>query len=168
MIELLLTIFETLTQNGISALLAISVIIILISFIIGVRYYGKNYLSRLFHKRNLCWFLCWLLSLAVILIFCSFHILSRCPIILSFSLIAVYALFTFSVFASVSGLVFLPKWYINKYKRLKGRGYVVENKGFVNHRPWYFLDANERIQYELLKASYLKELGKASNHWTHS
>ena len=159
MIELLLTIFETLTQNGISALLAISVIIILISFIIGVRYYGKNYLSRLFHKRNLCWFLCWLLSLAVILIFCSFHILSRCPIILSFSLIAVYALFTFSVFASVSGLVFLPKWYINKYKRLKGRGYVVENKSFVNHRPWYFLDANERIQYELLKASYLKELG---------
>lgn len=58
MIELLLTIFEMLTQNGISTLLAISVIIILISIVIGVRYYGKNYLNRLFHKRNICWFLC--------------------------------------------------------------------------------------------------------------
>lgn len=93
------------------------------------------------------------------LIFYKFHILSRCPIFLSIALVAVYALFTFSVFASICGLVFFPKWYINKYTRLKGRGYVVENKDFVNHRPWYFLDANERIQYELLKASYLKELG---------
>ncbi|MCR5653803.1 MAG: hypothetical protein K6F88_08400, partial [Ruminococcus sp.] len=159
MIDLLLAIFEVLTQNGISTLLAISGIIILISIVLGVRHYGKNYINRLFHKRNLCWFLCWLISLAVMFIFCNFHILTRCPIFLSITLVVVYAFFTFSVFASVSRLVFFPKWYIKKYKKLKSRGYVVENKDVVKHRPWYFLDANERIEYELLKASYLKDLG---------
>ena len=159
MIDLLLAIFEKLTQNGIPMLLTISVIIILISIYIGIRHYRKNYINRLFHKRNLCWFLCWLISLAVMLIFCSFDIIGRSPLFLSIALVAAYALLTFSVFASVSGLVFFPKWYIKKYKKLKSRGYVVENKDVVKHRPWYFLDANERIQYELLKASYLKDLG---------
>ena len=159
MIDLFSLSFEMLTQSGIPIILAISILIILSAVIIGAKHYRKNYINRLFHKRNLCWFLAWLVSLAVMLSFYFFHIFSLCPLSLSITIFVVYILFGISVFYSVSGLVFFSDWYIKKYKRLKSRGYVAENKKVIDHRPWFIMDANERIQYELLKASYLRELG---------
>lgn len=160
MLEVFALLFEKLTQNGIPSILAISGIIIIVAIFLGIKYYRKDYLKLLFHKRNLCWFIVWLFSLSVMLGFCFFHVLSNCPVVLSLCLIVVYALFTFTVFCSVSRVLFLPRWYIKKYDKLRSRGFVVENKKVIEKRPWYFLDANERIEYELLKSRYLHQLGE--------
>ena len=159
MLDISTFIFEKFTENGMPFVLALSIIVLMTAAFLGLKHYGKTYFKRLLHRRNLCWLIVWLIMLSVMLIFCYYHVLSRCPLFLSIALVALYVLFTVSVFFSVSKLVFFPSRYIKKYGRLRQNGFAVENKGLIDHRPWYFLDANERIQYELLKARYLHDLG---------
>lgn len=157
--EVLFDIFNFLTTYKTAPLLAISAVIFLGAISLGIKHYGKEYLNKLIHKRNLCWLIAWLISLSIMFVFCHTGIFTRCPLWITIILFLIYFLFTFTVFFTVHKLLFFTKWYIKKYDNFRKNGHTFENKRIIEKRPWFFLDANERIEYELLKSHYQKELG---------
>ena len=159
MLEILNTLFNFLIQNNVSFILSISIIILLVAALLGIKTYGKNYIIKLIHRRNLCWLIAWLVSLSVLLFYQYLGIWSKIPAWLGIALIIIYGAFTTAVFVGVNTTLFFSNHYIKKYRKERDKGYVFENKNVTQKRPWYFLDANERIQYTFLKASYLQQLG---------
>lgn len=159
MIDALKFTYESLCEYGIGVSLSLSFTIILLAVIIGIRGYGKNYLKRLLSKRNLCWVITWLVAAALLLTFQGYGIWSSIPLWLMIAIALVYLLFTYAVFASVSATVLFSKLYFSFYKKQSRLGRSYEHRKFTSKRPWFLLDANERIEYEILKSSYQQDLG---------
>lgn len=159
MIDVLIFLWETMLNHGVGMLLTISVILVCTATYLGIKQYGKQYIDRLLHKRNLCWFIGWLTALAILLLYFHFEIMRRSPVWLVLLMLILFALFTVAVFKSVTGTVFLTRWYLKRYEKWLREGKAYEHRQCIDKRPWFFLDQGERIEYELLRARYLNNLG---------
>lgn len=159
LIDILITLWSEMMDRGIGLLLGISVILVCAAIYMGARKYGENYFKHLVHKRNLCWLIGWLVALAALLLYFHFDIMSCCPGWLVLLMLLLFGLFTVAVFRSVSSPVFLVRWYLKCYEKWLREGKAYEHRKCVDKRPWFVLDQNERIEYELLRAKYLNNLG---------
>lgn len=159
MVDILITLWDSMMENGISVLLSVSTVLICIAIYLGVKQYGNQYIERLFHKRNLCWFIAWIVALSGLLLFFNFDIMRRCPVVLVLLMLSLFALFTVAVFKSVATPVFISRWYFKRYEKWLREGKAYEHRRCLEKRPWFILDHDEHIQYELLRAKYLHNLG---------
>ena len=158
MIDILLFILGKFIDNGAPYSVAIGFVIALYAGYKGVKDIGKKYFEKLRHKRNSRWIIVWLFFGAFILMFWGFKVFAKCPHFLTITVAVIFLLFTVAVFGSVRGLVFFPKWYVKKYNKLFRKGYTIENKSAVDKRPFYFLDTNERIEFEYLTAQFCSSI----------
>lgn len=159
MVDIIIALWSELTDRGVGLLIMISIVLVFTAIFIGVKQYGKGYFSNMTHKRNLCWILGWLCALASLLLYFHFDIMSCCPSWLVILMLLLFGLFTVAVFKSVSGPVFLTRWYLKRYEKWLREGKAYEHRKCLDKRPWFVLDKNERIEYELLRARYLNNLG---------
>lgn len=146
-------------SRGVGLLIIISTALMCTSVYLGAKQYGKVYFQHLVHKRNLCWLIGWFVALAVLLLYFHFGVMSCCPVWLVLLMLLLFGLFTVAVFKSVWGPVFLTRWYLKRYEKWLREGKAYEHRQCVDKRPWFILDQNERIEYELLRAKYLNNLG---------
>lgn len=159
MIDILIVLWDSMMAHGIGVLLSTSTVLICTAMYLGIRQYGKQYTERLFHKRNLCWFIGWIVALSALLLFFHFEIMRRCPIGLVLLMLVLFVFFTVAVFKSVASPVFISRWYFKRYEKWLREGKTYEHRNCLDKRPWFILDQDERIQYELLRAKYLHNLG---------
>ena len=159
MVDIIIALWSELTDRGVGLLIMISIVLVFTAIFIGVKQYGKGYFRNMTHKRNLCWILGWLCALASLLLYFHFDIMSCCPVWLVILMLLLFGLFTVAVFKSVSGPVFLTRWYLKRYEKWLREGKAYEHRKCLDKRPWFILDKNERIEYELLRARYLNNLG---------
>ena len=159
MVDILITLWDSMMENGISVLLSLSTVLICIAMYLGVKQYGKQYIERLFHKRNLCWFIAWIVALSGLLLFFNFDIMRRSPVVLVLLMLSLFVLFTVAVFKSVATPVFISRWYFKRYEKWLREGKAYEHRRCLEKCPWFILDQDEHIQYELLRAKYLHNLG---------
>ena len=158
-IDILIALWSELTSHGVGLLIIVSTLLVFTSVYLGAKQYGKDYFRNLIHKRNLCWLLVWLCTLAILLLYFQFKIMSRCPAWIVMLMLLLFGLFTVAVFKSVSGPVFLTRWYLKRYEKWLREGKAYEHRQCIDKRPWFILDQNERIEYELLRARYLNNFG---------
>ncbi len=162
MSDITVFIIDKLTKYGVPFISALGIGIAFVFVVLGFKKYKCDYINLLLHKRNFCWLITWGMFFAVILILWGYKVFESIPIILTLTVAVLFILFSYAVFASVKGLVFLPKWYIKKYDDKRSNGFTVENRKAIEKKPWYFIDKNEQIHFQLLKIKYLKDLNEIS------
>lgn len=159
MIDIGITIWDKMHEQGMGILLIACIMLLFLAGYLFVREYGKGYWAKLLHKRNLPWFIGWIISLATVFCFAHFGILLRCPLVLQVMITILFILFSSAVFCSVSGTVFLTHWYLQRYEKWLSEGMAYEHRSFIDKKPWFILDHNEIIAYKVLRSSYLHRLG---------
>lgn len=124
-----------------------------------VKEYGRTFIGHLFHRRNL-------ISLCgILLYFCAFLVLFQIglflyfPVLLRALLILLYAIYIAAVLRSVQAPILLSGRYLRKYHKWLKQDQAHEHRDLLTKMPWYFLDANEKIGYQMLKGKYLFEQG---------
>ena len=159
MLDVLIAFWDEMMNNGVGLLLGFSTILVCVAIYLAAKHYGGIFFQHLIHKRNVCWLASWLIFLAILLSFFHFEIMSHCPVWIVLLMIILYGLYTIAVFGSVSGPVLLTKRYLKQYENWLREGKAYEHRDCIDTRPWYMLDLDERIEYELLRARYLNSLG---------
>lgn len=131
-----------------------------------VKEYGRTFIRHLFHRRNL-------LSLCgILLYFCAFLALFKTGLFTRFSLflrvllILLYVGYIIAVLRSVQAPILLSGLYLKRYQKWLKRDQAHEHCELLKKMPWYFLDANERIGYQVLKGKYLYERGNLHSAYT--
>lgn len=159
MIDIGIALWDKLHKQGVAIPSTICIMLLLLAGYLLVREYGKGYWAKLLHKRNLPWFIGWIISLTAMIWFVYSGILQRCPTFLQVLIAVLFVLFSAAVFCSISGTVFLTHWYLQRYEKWLSEGMAYEHRSFVEKKPWFLMDQNEIIAYEVLRSSYLHRLG---------
>jgi hypothetical protein len=60
---------------------------------------------------------------------------------------------------SVKAPTLFSHYYLNRYQKWLKQGRAYEHRELLQRMPWYFLDSNEIIAYQILESKYLCELG---------
>lgn len=124
-----------------------------------IREYGTTFVAHVMHRRNLpsvC---------MALLFFCVFWLLiwqdvfARFPVWLRILLVALYGLYLIVVLRSVKApTLFAGRW-LKKHQNWLKRGEACDHGELIQKKPWYLLDANEKLAYQILRGKYLYEKG---------
>lgn len=124
-----------------------------------VKEYGRTFVGHLFHRRNL-------ISLCgILLYFCSFLVLFQTGLFFQFPvfhralLILLYAFYIAAVLRSVQAPILFSGHYLKKHQKWLKQDQAHDHRDPLTKMPWYFLDTNEKIGYQILKGKYLFEQG---------
>lgn len=159
MIDFLSMIWTVLRDCGVDSWGVVIAAVLLVCIYLLVKEYGRTFIGHLFHRRNL-------ISLCgILLYFCAFLVLFRTglfiqlPVLLRALLILLYALYIAAVLRSVQKPILFSGRYLKKRQRWLKQDQVHEHRDLLTQMPWYFLDANEKICYQILKGKYLFDQG---------
>ena len=151
--------WSVLQDSSISIGVTIIIALLSVCVFLLIKEYGGSFIAHLFHRRNR-------LSLCGILLFlCAFVAMIHCGLFIQFPyflrvlLFALYVCYIVAVLLSVKGPILFSRWYLKKHQKWMEQDQIHEHRSFLNRMPWYFLDKNEKINYEILKGKYLAELG---------
>lgn len=153
------TAWDVMSYFGCTPYLAFPVLIFLICIYLLFREYGKTFFAHLLHRRNLP-HVC-----GVLLFFCAFWLLSwrgifsLFPVRVQVLLILLYGLYIFTVLHSVKAPTLFSGRYLNRYQTWLKRGESGEHGELIEKKPWYLLDQDEKLAYQILRAKYLYEQG---------
>lgn len=166
MIDFLSMMWTILRDCGVSIWGIVIAAVLIVCVYLLVKEYGRTFIGHLFHRRNL-------ISLCgILLYFCAFLVLLqtglflRFPVLLRALLILLYALYITAVLRSVQTPIFFSGRYLKKHQRWLKQDQVHEHRALLKKMPWYFLDANETISYQMLKGKYLFEQGSLREAYT--
>ena len=158
--------WDVMSGFQIAPYLAVVILIILVCGYFLLKEFGKTLLAHVFHRRNLpsvC---------GILLFFCAFWLLCwrgvffRFPVGVRVLLISLYGLYIAVVLRSVQVPTLWSGHYLRQYQKWLKRGEACEHNNLIERKPWYILDKNEKLAYQILRAKYLYEQGsfRASYH----
>lgn len=113
--------------------------------------------SRITHRRNKYYFILLVVYAIGISASAYLHYLSAEWL---YTLITIFLLYSVLCCLALKPRTQCTHVILRRYKKLLDKGYAVENAKFfdiANH--WYLLDADERVEYQLLRGAYYSALG---------
>ncbi|MEM1486439.1 hypothetical protein V6615_16495 [Oscillospiraceae bacterium PP1C4] len=159
MIDFLSMIWTVLRDCGVASWGVVIAAVLFVCVYLLVKEYGRTFIWHLFHRRNL-------ISLCgILLYFCAFLVLFQTglflqlPVLLRTLLILLYGLYIAAVLSSVRAPILFSGRYLKKYQTWLKQDQAHEHRDPLTKMQWYFLDANEKISYQMLKGKYLFEQG---------
>lgn len=158
-IDLISFLWEALQSWNITSGVIVMVAVGLVCLCLLIKEYGRGFLARLFHRRNrlsLCGVLAFLFCFLALFQTGCFM---RFPRGLRVLLIGLYASYIAVVLRSVQGPALFSRRCLSRYRQWLKLGEAHEHSEILDRRPWYFLDQNEKLGYEICKGKYLYELG---------
>lgn len=157
--DMIAMLWTVLQDGGIPFGVAMVVVLLCVCLFLLGKEYGESLIKCLLHKRNR-------LSLCMLLLFgCAFALMiqqgvwERFPKALQVLLFALYGVYIVAVLWSVKEPILWSGRYLRKYRNWLKQDQIHEHRDFLAKKPWYFLDSNEKISYQILQGRYLFELG---------
>ena len=157
--ELISMAWDVMSGFQVAPYLAVVILIILACGYFLLKEFGKTLLAHVFHRRNLP-SMC-----GILLFFCAFWLLCwwgvffRFPVGVRGLLIFLYGLYIAVVLRSVQAPTLWSGRYLRRYQKWLKRGEAREHGDLIKKKPWYLLDRNEKLAYQILRAKYLYEQG---------
>lgn len=156
MLDVLTSLWNFLREHGINAVSCIAVITIIFCGYLLAKEYGKDTIQRLISRRNLPHVAVLSITLALILLMVYKKWIS---IGWAFAILSIYILYAISVFHSMHKKTWLIEYFTKQVQPLLESGHITECGELLKKRPWYLLDFDEKLEFNLLKASYFRKLG---------
>ena len=147
------TLIQFFIDNGTQyIILTVIVLAIYLAFRIGFHEHKKEIWSRISHRRNKYYFIAMIIYVAGIFVLWYWRLLSVASLLIIIPLYVIYCVFCI---LSLKSRLECRHWILKRYRNLLDQGFAAECKAFFEAKPpWFLLDADEQIEYKLLKASY--------------
>ncbi len=159
MIDAISFLWDALLECGFSMWMRGIIVVIMLCCFLLIREYGKAFLIHLIHRRNLTSLVVAVMFSCVFVVLYYTGILENFPPAIQLILLSLYGLYIVSVLISVKRPILFSWFYLKRHQTWLNQGRAHEHKEFLHKCPWYFLDANEKIAYEMMKGKYLHTLG---------
>jgi len=109
----------------------------------------KSVFTKFKHPRGIVRFI--VFSILVLIFWNYYHFLTLKTAVIYFLFSIIFAV---TAYKSIDNTLFFSKYKLNQLEEIINQGKALDNPDLFSNRPWYLIDAKEKLEYINLKADY--------------
>jgi len=109
----------------------------------------KSVFTKFKHPRGRVRFI--VFSILVLIFWNYYHFFTLTSTVIYLVLLLIFAV---TAYKSIDNTLFFSKYKLNQLEEIINQGKALDNPDLFNNRPWYLIDAKEKLEYLNLKADY--------------
>jgi len=109
----------------------------------------KSVFTKFKHPRGRVRFI--VFSILVLIFWNYYHFFTLTTAVIFLALLLIFAV---TAYKSIDNTLFFSKYKLNQLEEIINQGKALDNPDLFSNRPWYLIDAKEKLEYINLKADY--------------